>query len=117
MKVIDRNIYLHHGHIRVAITRRPNTVIIKRCKSVAEAIKYRDWVERNLPAHKPWGICGRRVEKQRTTQDLRMERRAKNLCQVCGDVPPKPGRVTCQSCLTWQNDKRKNARLTAKTIL
>lgn len=114
MDIIERNIYRYRGQIRVSVTRRPN-ILVRRCKSIEEARSLRDEFEKQFPALKPWGVAIRKVAKRRTQQQLRMERRAKGVCQVCGDKPPKQDRVTCQECLTWQNDKRKLARQEAKT--
>ncbi len=103
---VERNIQFRRGRYCVAITRRPRTIYGGEFDKLEKARQVRDEIEAEAIALKPWGIRGKLVEKRRTQTQLRMERRAAGLCQVCGDEPFKAGCVTCQSCLDFQTAKR-----------
>lgn len=102
---IERNIEFNHGKYRVRLRRMNQNVDGGRFADLTDARRARDEMEARLAPSKPWGLTPRNPNP-RTVYTLRNERRAAGLCQACGCEPPKPGLLTCQSCIDIAAIKR-----------
>lgn len=113
---IERNIKLEHGRYRVQVTRRPRALDGGRFDTLEEARQKRDQLEAEYRAHRPWGVAPRK-EVRRTHKDLRRERLAAGLCQLCGIEPHRLGKKSCACCIQICTTKRRERnQLKALTI-